>query len=53
MRFAALKVDVDIREDQKFQTNFINSYADLEVLSINMSNLASAMVMHVSAYPYQ
>jgi len=32
---------------------YINIYAALEVLSINMSKLASALVMHVSAYPYQ
>jgi len=46
-----LKIDVDIRQDQKFQTNFMNFYAALEVLSINMSKLAVALVMHVSAYP--
>jgi len=48
-----LKIDVDITWDQKFQTNFINFCAALEVLSINMSKLASALVIHVSAYPYQ
>jgi len=37
-----LRIDVDIREDQKFQTNFMNFYAALEVLSLNMSKLAFA-----------
>jgi len=31
----------------------MNFYAALEVLSINMSKLAIALVMYVSAYPYQ
>jgi len=30
-----LKVDVDIRLDQKFQTNFMNVCAALELISIN------------------
>jgi len=42
-----------ILDRTKFQTNFINFYAALEVHSINMSKLASALVMHVSAYLYQ
>jgi len=31
----------------------MNVYAVLEVLSINMSKLATALVWHVSAYTYQ
>jgi len=31
----------------------MNFYAALEVFSINVSKLPSALVMHVSAYPYQ
>ena len=38
---------------KSFKQMYINIYAALEVLSINMSKLASALVMHVSAYPYQ
>jgi len=44
---------LDRTKNQKFPTNFMNFYAASEVLSINMSKLASALVMHVSAYPYQ
>jgi len=35
----------------KVSTNFMNFYAALKVISINMSKLATALVMHVSAYP--
>jgi len=31
----------------------MNFYAALEVRGINMSKLATALVMHVSAYPYK
>jgi len=31
-----LKIDVDIRLEPKLQTNFMNFYAALEALSINM-----------------
>jgi len=31
----------------------MNFYAALKVLRKNMSKLAIALVMHVSAYPYQ
>jgi len=42
-----LEIDVDMRLDQKFQTKFINFYADLEVRSVNMLKLAIALTMHV------
>jgi len=38
---------------KSFKQFCINFYAALEVLSLNMSKLAIALVMHVSAYPYQ
>jgi len=30
----------------------MNFYAALEIISMNMSKLGTALVMHVSAYPY-
>jgi len=36
-----------------FQTNFMNFFAALKVLCINTSKFAVALVMNVSAYPYQ
>jgi len=44
-----LKIDVDFGYNQKFQTNFMNFYAALAGLSIIVSKLATAWVMHVSA----
>ena len=42
------QICVDTMLDQKFQKNFMNFYAAWKILSINMSKLPTALVIHVS-----